>query len=72
MGDGGSLGVHSHVQSPLRKAASNNFAGEQRLVDRGTSPVKKEPISVKRAGIYGRAINRQGYLIRGGAEFCNR
>lgn len=41
VGDGGSLGVYSHVQSPLRKAASNNIVEEQQLVDRGTSPVKR-------------------------------
>lgn len=58
MGDGGSLGVYSHVQSPLRKAASNNIVEEQRLVDRGTSPMKKEPMPVKRAGMLGaRGIN---------------
>lgn len=51
VGDGGSLGVYSHVQSPLRKAASNNIVEEQRLVDRGSSPLK-------RAGMHGaRSIN---------------
>lgn len=51
VGDGGSLGVYSHVQSPLRKAASNNIVEEQRLVDRGASPVK-------RTGMHGaRGIN---------------
>lgn len=53
MGDGGSLGVYSHVQSPLRKAASNNFAGEHRHDDRSTNPLKRESITVKRAGMHG-------------------
>lgn len=58
VGDGGSLGVYSHVQSPLRKAASNNIVEGQRLIDRGTSPVKKDLLPVKRAGMHGtRGIN---------------
>lgn len=58
VGDGGSLGVYSHIQSPLRRAASNNIVQEQRLVDIGTSPVKKVPMPVKRAGMHGaRGIN---------------
>lgn len=66
MGDGGSLGVYSHVQSPLRKAAGNHFVEEQRQVDRGTSPVKREPIPVTR-GMHGvRGINREGLLTRRG------
>ena len=64
-GDGGSLGVYSHVQSPLRKATSNNFVEEQRQVDRGTSPVKRESIPVKRAGMHSaRGINIDGLLER--------
>lgn len=67
MGDGGSLGIYSHVQSPLRKAASNNFVEEQRQVDRGTSPVKRELIPVKRAGMHGlRGINREELSTRRG------
>lgn len=55
VGDGGSLGVYSHVQSPLRKAASDNIVEEQRLVERGASPVK-------RAGMHGaRGINMKAY-----------
>ena len=58
VGDGGSLGVYSHVQSPLRKAALNNIGEGQRLIDRGTSPVKKDLLPVKRAGMHSaRGIN---------------
>lgn len=41
VGDGGSLGVYSHAQSPLRKAASNNIFEEQPLVERASSPLKR-------------------------------
>ncbi|MCJ1470802.1 hypothetical protein MMC07_009449 [Pseudocyphellaria aurata] len=40
-GDGGSLGVYAHAQSPLRKAASTNFADTQRQLERSSSPLKK-------------------------------
>ena len=43
-GDGGSLGVFSHANSPLKKAASTNF-GER---DRGASPVKRGGSPLKR------------------------
>ena len=46
-GDGGSLGVYSHVNSPLRKAASTNFR------ERATSPVKREGSPLKRVSMPG-------------------
>lgn len=48
-GDGGSLGVYSHAQSPLRKAASTNFSE----LHRGGSPVKREGSPLKRASMVG-------------------
>ncbi len=53
VGDGGSLGVYSHAHSPLRKAASMNFAEAQRHSERSTSPVKRESSPVKRTGMRG-------------------
>ena len=47
-GDGGSLGVFSHAHSPLRKAASTNFAGSQGLRERSSSPLKREYSHSKR------------------------
>ena len=46
-GDGGSLGVFSHANSPLRKAASTNFG--QR--DRSSSPVKRDSSPLKRSSL---------------------
>ena len=51
-GDGGSLGVYSHAQSPLRKAASTNFA-EIRDLDRSSSPVKRDGSPSKRISTSG-------------------
>lgn len=66
-GDGGSLGIYSHVQSPLRKGVPNNFVEEQRQVDRGSSPVKRELMPMKRASMQGlRGINREGLSTRRG------
>ena len=39
-GDGGSLGVYSHANSPLRKSASTNFPVTRHEWERSTSPVK--------------------------------
>lgn len=39
-GDGGSLGVYAHANSPLRKSASTNFPVTRHDRDRSTSPVK--------------------------------
>ena len=47
-GDGGSLGVYSHAQSPLKKAASMNFAR-----DRSASPFKRESSPLKRTSVPG-------------------
>lgn len=46
-GDGGSLGVYTHANSPLRKAASTNFR------ERGTSPIKREGSPLKRVSLPG-------------------
>ena len=46
-GDGGSLGVYTHANSPLRKAASTNFR------ERSTSPVKREGSPLKRVSLPG-------------------
>lgn len=51
IGDGGSLGIYSHAESPLRKAASTNFADAQRQLERSTSPVKRESSPLKRTNV---------------------
>lgn len=46
-GDGGSLGVYSHANSPLRKSASTNFR------ERSTSPIKIQGSPLKRVSLPG-------------------
>ncbi|KAL8796393.1 MAG: hypothetical protein Q9195_001300 [Heterodermia aff. obscurata] len=46
-GNGGSLGVYTHTNSPLRKAASTNFR------ERSSSPVKREGSPLKRVSLPG-------------------
>lgn len=41
-GDGGSLGVYSHAQSPLRKSASTTFPANQAIRRVQGSPVRRE------------------------------
>jgi len=51
LGDGGSLGVYTHANSPLRKSASTNFEK-----DRGASPFKRydrAPSPLKRSSVPG-------------------
>ena len=43
-GDGGSMGIYSHANSPLRKAKSSNF-------DRDTSPLKRPSSPLKRSSV---------------------
>ena len=54
-GDGGSLGVYSHANSPLRKAASTNVADARRQRERSLSPVKREGSPLKRSSVPGGA-----------------
>lgn len=49
--DGGSLGVFSHANSPLRKSASTNFVGPQGQRERSLSPVKREGSPLKRSSL---------------------
>ena len=53
--DGGNLGVYSHANSPLRKAASTNFADVHRQGERSSSPVKREGSPLKRSSVPGGA-----------------
>jgi hypothetical protein len=46
-GDGGNLGVYSHANSPLRKAASTNFVEIGHDRERSMSPVKREASMMK-------------------------
>ncbi|KAL8822973.1 MAG: hypothetical protein Q9191_006304 [Dirinaria sp. TL-2023a] len=46
-GDGGSLGIYSHDNSPLRKSASTNFR------ERSTSPIKMQGSPLKRVSLPG-------------------
>lgn len=56
-GDGGSLGVYSHANSPLRKSASTAFErrvqnnGDFFYKERGTSPLKKPSSPLKRSSL---------------------
>ena len=50
-GDGGSLGIFSHANSPLRKSASTNFVGPQGHRERSLSPVKREGSPLKRSNL---------------------
>lgn len=50
-GDGGSLGVYSHANSPLRKSASMNFGGPSLQRERSLSPVKREGSLLKRSSL---------------------
>ncbi|KAL1969899.1 hypothetical protein VTN77DRAFT_7408 [Rasamsonia byssochlamydoides] len=58
-GDGGSLGVYSHANSPLRKSTSLNFesrnqnTGDLNFRDRLTSPVKRQSSPLKRSSVPG-------------------
>lgn len=47
VGDGGSLGVYSHVNSPLRKSASQGLGQS----DRTASPVKRDGSPLKRGSL---------------------
>jgi len=68
-GDGGSLGVYSHTNSPLKKASSMNFATGQREKERSTSPVKRQRSPLKRTsvpgGMNGTAVNQRWAHLQG-------
>ena len=48
-GDGGSLGVFFHVNSPLHKSASTNIVGPPGQRERSLSPAKREGSPLKRS-----------------------
>ena len=50
-GDGGSLGVYTHANSPLRKSASGNFIGPVGQRERSLSPRKREGSPLKTSSI---------------------
>ena len=50
---GGSLGVYSHAQSPLKKATSMHFSGRQGEKERSSSPFKRESSPLKRTSVPG-------------------
>ena len=52
-GDGGSLGVYSHANSPLRKSVSTSFGGGHHERDRSASPLKREGSPLKRSSVPG-------------------
>ncbi|PVH93621.1 hypothetical protein DM02DRAFT_619159 [Periconia macrospinosa] len=64
-GDGGSLGVYSHANSPLRKAASTNFIrddrGRESLGGAGEriqgTPVRRDGSPLKRMSMSGAAVS---------------
>ncbi|KAE8147440.1 hypothetical protein BDV25DRAFT_160318 [Aspergillus avenaceus] len=72
-GDGGSLGIYSHANSPLRKSASTNLerrlqnTGDFFYKERGTSPLKKPSSPLKRSNVPGDAspmssVSRRSHL----------
>ena len=50
-GDGGSLGVFSHVNSPLHKSASTHLVGLPSQRERSLSPAKREGSPLKRSSL---------------------
>ena len=50
-GDGGSLGVYTHPNSPLRKSVSANFVGPAGQRERSLSPQKRPGSPLKRSSI---------------------
>ncbi|MCJ1283198.1 hypothetical protein MMC26_002526 [Xylographa opegraphella] len=52
-GGGGSLGVYSHAQSPLKKATSMHFSGRRGEKERSSSPFKREGSPLKRTSVPG-------------------
>ena len=52
-GDGGSLGVYSHANSPLRKSVSTTNVGGHPERDRSGSPMKREGSPLKRSSVPG-------------------
>ncbi|KAJ5666823.1 hypothetical protein N7462_011232 [Penicillium macrosclerotiorum] len=76
-GDGGSLGVYSHANSPLRKSASTSFErrvqnnGDFFYKERGTSPLKKPSSPLKRSSLAGTMSPAQG-LRSGSLSTTNR
>ena len=71
-GDGGSLGVYSHANSPLRKSASTAFErrvqnnGDFFYKERGTSPLKKPSSPLKKSSIMAPSSPAQGVSRYGG------
>ncbi|KAH8424625.1 Nur1/Mug154 family protein [Aspergillus melleus] len=60
-GDGGSLGIYSHANSPLRKSTSTSTSFDRRppktgdffYKDRGASPIKRQSSPLKRSNVPG-------------------
>ena len=52
-GDGGSLGIYSHANSPLKKSASTHFVGRTGERERSVSPVKRDFSPLKRTSVPG-------------------
>lgn len=60
-GDGGSMGVHSHAASPLRKAVSSNQlrSGREGVDRRGGTPLKRVSTPNDRASLLNEARRRE-------------
>jgi hypothetical protein len=71
-GDGGSLGIYTHANSPLKKAASTHFAVGLQERERSSSPIKRPSSPTKRisvpAGLNGIAANQRFAHLRGPAR----
>ena len=52
-GNGGSLGIYSHTQSPLRKSASTTFPDSQRQGEKFASPIKRDGRLSRRNNVVG-------------------
>lgn len=64
-GDGGSLGVFSHANSPLRKSASINFVGPLGQRERSLSPAKREGSPFKRSSLVSRPNGQRWEHLQG-------
>ncbi|MCJ1335594.1 hypothetical protein MMC09_000866 [Bachmanniomyces sp. S44760] len=52
-GDGGSLGVYSHANSPLKKSTTAQFGASRKEGERSVSPAKRQGSPLKRSNVPG-------------------
>ena len=64
-GDGGSLGVYTHANSPLKKTASAHLIGPRGPQDRSLSPQKREGSPLKRNNLAAMPNGRRSGYLKG-------